>query len=221
VLRRLAGLSQRQLAAKSGVPQSRIAEAESGAQPLSPQYAIKMAPVLREDPVELYVSTTVASIKAQIERGEARPVKAAHIARALIAIIESGDLSTQQRAAARNAARELVDLATEAAEKAGAGTLTSVMRGPGSGGPGPANPPQREQEHREAMAELGRDMTGRALGRDGLPLRKKPKTRPLTESEAQPGSDATYAYKGEPRLPELGPMSDLGRDAFGRRIDPA
>src|SRR5215210_4147811 len=144
-LRRRKGLTQAQLAERTGVGRTVYAEAESGARGLPVEAAMKTAPVLGTDGVTLYLQTTVAALKASIRTGEERPVKAASVARALIEIIESGELSTSQRKAARDAAKELVALVVEAAEQRS----------------------RVAEEQQEYMDSLGRDMLGRKKPRRG------------------------------------------------------
>lgn len=152
--RGLRSLSQDQLAIKSGVPQSRIAEAESGARPLSVLSAQKLAPALGSDWLGLYLDNNVAAIKARTESGQERPVKAANVARAIIEIIESGQLSADQRKAAREAVEELVTLVEEAAERSGAGTLAGVVRQSG------AATPSGETDRGTLMEDLDRNPRG-------------------------------------------------------------
>jgi transcriptional regulator with XRE-family HTH domain len=127
-LRRLRGLSQRALATKAGLSPSRVAEAETGTRPLSVDAATKAAGVLGVDSISLYLECAVRSIKSGIETGEERPIKAPAIARALLMILQEGNLTRAQEGAVRSAVQQLVDLASETAEKQRAGSLGSLVR---------------------------------------------------------------------------------------------
>jgi transcriptional regulator with XRE-family HTH domain len=226
-LRLRQGLSQSQLAAKSGVARTLLVEAEGGTRTLSVEACLKSAPHLGIDAIGLYLSQTIPALKASIRSGKEPPIRAANVAKALVAVIETGELSDQQRKAARRAVEELVALVEEAAEQRGAGTLSSLVRGSG----GPLDPPMRDdvedetqrapfstaasaEQTAETYRELGRDPLGRRIVSDevmpdmdyfpesGSPVRATFRKKKKSTKSAEEGTT----------LNEF-----LDRDSFGRR----
>jgi transcriptional regulator with XRE-family HTH domain len=222
-LRRRRGLTQAQLAAKSGVSRTQITDAESGARSLSSEAARKLAPALGGDWLGLYLTSNITALKARVQGGQERPVRAASLARTLVEILQTDDLSPSQRRTLREGLEELVDFVEGVAQERGSGTLAGLA------------PPSRAAEdsvgrssfqtdysarYEQDMASLGRDVRGRrktpSRGGDSVDLNQDY----LPESGEERVRFVPRKPKTSRKSSEQTTYEALDRDNFGRRKHP-
>src|SRR5215217_6692395 len=118
-LRERAGYSQAGLARKSGAQATLVREAETGERLLTVTTAKQVAPLLGTDWLSLYVGHNCAQVAAKAAAGES-PTRAAHLARVLLELVESGQLSSAQRQSARRAVEEIAEAIEDLAARRGA-----------------------------------------------------------------------------------------------------
>lgn len=224
-------LTKTRLATKSGVPLSIVSEIEGGTRAMTVETALKTAPHLGTDPVALYLASTIPAIKAAVETGEESPVRAANVARSLVQAIEDGNLTASQRMTVRTGIEQLLQIVESAASKQRPGTLGSLVRRT-SGQTYPLDPPQRDLEDGAGRPPFNtaRDAeqsaeTYEALGRDALGRAKPRKpgedfVDPDMDYFAESGTPAGRRKKKTDAATKGSFMDELGRDNFGRRVDP-
>jgi transcriptional regulator with XRE-family HTH domain len=108
-LRTTRGDSKSLLSRKAGLSRAAIRMYENGERYLTPNASGAIGPALEFDPWALYLGHNVEVIKQRIEAGEEKSSRALALARKLVEVLESGELSEEQASSARAAVEDLVE----------------------------------------------------------------------------------------------------------------
>lgn len=112
-LRRERGLTQVELAKKSGVGQNMISMIEGGERELSSETALKLADSLDVEPVAFYLGDRISKLYVRIRAGEATKQDALNLAGRLYPILESEELTEDQEELLSEALVALLKVAGE------------------------------------------------------------------------------------------------------------